>query len=132
MTPEDILADFNNTQNQFAPIDHQPTDDDLVRLEETLYPLPSLTIAKVENTTSSASSSTTNHTKKYTAPRSPFPVPTKPGAYDTSIPDDAKAVLRARSEVIHKARINDYLLYDAALRATHKFILGVIDDTYVG
>ena len=82
----------------------------------------------MENTTSQASSSTTKNTKKYTAPRS---LPTKPGAYDTSIPDDAKAVLRARSEAIHKARINDYLLYDAALRATHKFILGVIDDTYV-
>jgi len=39
MTPEDILADFNEAQNKFAPIDRQPTDDDLVRLEETLYPL---------------------------------------------------------------------------------------------
>jgi len=39
MTPEDILADFNQAQNQFAPIDHQLTDDDLARLEETLYPL---------------------------------------------------------------------------------------------
>ena len=75
-----------------------------------------------------ASSSTTKQTKNI---RRLVPVPTKPGAYDTSIPDDAKSVLRARSGAIHKARINDYLLYDAALRATHRFILGVIDDTYV-
>jgi len=29
MTPEDILADLSEAQNQFTPIDRQPTDDDL-------------------------------------------------------------------------------------------------------
>jgi len=131
MTPADILADFNEAQNQFAPIDPQPTDDDLVRLEETLYPLLLAIPYDSESGKHNLSGIILNDETYKEIYGALFPVPTKPGAYDTSIPDDAKSVLRARSEAIHKARINDYLLYDAALRATHSFILGVIDDTYV-
>ena len=131
MTPEDILADFNEAQNQFAPIDRQPTDDDLVRLEETLYPLLLAIPYDSENGKHNLSGIILDDKTYKNTYGTPFPVPTKPGAYDTSIPDDAKSVIRARAEAIHKARIQDYLLYDAALRATHRFILGTIDDTYV-
>ncbi len=131
MTPEDILANFSEAQNQFAPIDRQPTDDDLVRLEETLYPLLLAIPYDSEHGKHNLSGTILDDKTYKTTYGTPFPVPTKPGAYDTSIPDDAKSVIRARAEAIHKARIQDYLIYDAALRATHKFILGVIDDTYV-
>ncbi len=127
MTPEDILADFSEAQNQFSPIDRQPTDDDLVRLEETLLAIP----YDSENGKHNLSGIILDDKTYKTTYGAPFPVPTKPGAYDTSIPDDAKSVIRARAEAIHKARIQDYHIYDAALRATHKFILNVIDDTYV-
>ncbi len=131
MTPEDILADFSEAQNQFAPIDRQPTDDDLLCLEETLYPL--LLAIPYDNERGKHNLVSIIHDDKTykNIYGTPFPIPTKPGAYDTSIPDDAKSALRARSEAINKARIQDYLLYDAALRATHRFILGVIHDTYV-
>ena len=131
MTPEDILADFSEAQNQFAPIDRQPTDDDLVRLEETLYPLLLAIPYDSEHGKHNLSGIILDDKTYKTTYGTPFPVPTKPGAYDTSIPDDAKSVIRARAEAIHKARIQDYLIYDAALRATHRFILNVIDDTYV-
>ena len=35
MIPEDTLADFNEAQDQFVSINHQPTE---VRLEELLHP----------------------------------------------------------------------------------------------
>jgi len=120
MTPEDILADC-----------HQPTDDDLVRLEETLYPLLLAIPYDSESGKRNLSGIILNDETYKEIYGAPFPLPTEPSAYDTSIPDDAKAVLRARSEAIHKAHINDYLLNDATLRATHRFILGVIDDTYI-
>jgi len=47
MTPEDILTDFNNTQNQFAPIDHQPTSD-MQRYYETTTSIPEF-INKLED-----------------------------------------------------------------------------------
>jgi len=60
-----------------------------------------------------------------------FPVSPKPGAYETSIIYDIKGVIRASTEAIHKFRINDYHMHDAALHATHGFILAVIADAYV-
>ena len=84
MTPEDILADFSEAQNQFAPIDRQPTDDDLVRLEETLYPLLLAIPYDSEHGKHNLSGIILDDKTYKTTNGTPFPVPTKPGAYDTS------------------------------------------------
>ncbi len=108
MTQEDIFVDFSDARNQFVPIDSQPTDDDLARLEETLYPLL-LTIPYDSERGKHNLSGIVLDDKTYkNIYGTPFPVPTKPEAYESSIPDDAKSDLRARSEAIYKARIQDY------------------------
>ena len=60
-----------------------------------------------------------------------FPEPTRVGAYDLEIDDNATAVVRARLEAAHKARRADRATYDTAQRETSQFVLAVFADTWV-
>ena len=39
MTPEEIVAKFSHSLNNLVPIDGQPSDTDLTRLQEAVAPL---------------------------------------------------------------------------------------------
>ena len=57
--------------------------------------------------------------------------PTKPGIYDTIIPDNNTDGLRAMKEAVHKAVRSDYGLYEAAERGARQFIPEVVEETYI-
>ena len=57
--------------------------------------------------------------------------PTRVGAYDLEIDDNATAVVRARLEAAHKAWRADCATYDTARQETTQFVLAVIADTWV-
>ena len=60
-----------------------------------------------------------------------FPEPTRVGAYDKNIDDDATAAIRARSEAAHKSKRADRATYETARRETAQFVLTVVADTWV-
>ena len=60
-----------------------------------------------------------------------FVTPARLGAYDENIPDDAQAVVRAKAEAIHKAKLHDYGVFVEANAAIREFLLQIIDDVFV-
>ena len=55
-----------------------------------------------------------------------FPKPSRVGAYDPSINDDATAVVRTRTESAHKAKRTDRATYETTRQETAQFILAVV------
>ena len=60
-----------------------------------------------------------------------FAKPESVGSYDTTIDDNATAVICARTEATHKAKCDDHGTYETARRETAQFILAIIEDTWV-
>jgi len=59
----------------------------------------------------------------------PFPTPVRPPAYP-AIPNDATAVIHARSEAEHATIVKDFTSYEAAERAVAKFIREAVDEIW--
>ena len=100
MTPEEITALFATAATSIALIAGQPTDDDLTRLRDVLYPL--LLDIPYDETEDGHNligliEPTTIYTTRWGAA---FPIPVRLPAYP-AIADDASAVVRARSEANH-------------------------------
>ena len=60
-----------------------------------------------------------------------FPTPTRPVIYDVDIPIDASNSVRFLREAAHTTKKEDYRLFSYANRKTSKFILAVVEDTWV-
>ena len=131
MTPEEITAAFATAASTFQPIAGQPTDDDLTTLREVLYPL--LLEIPYDETPPPGTHNLIGlikPTASYTATwGAPFPIPARPPTYPV-VADDATAVVRARSEADHAVRVRDFASYEAAERATAKFIRDAIDEIW--
>ena len=131
MTPEEITTLFATAATTFQPIVGQPTDDDLTALRELLYPLL-LDIpydedgAHPRHDLIGLIEPTASYTTTWGAA---FPLPPRPPAYP-AIADDASAVVRARREAQHAIKVRDYASYDAAERATAKFIRDNVDEIW--
>ena len=97
MTPEEIVAKFAHSLYNFEPIDGQPSDSDLTRLQEAVAPLllqiPYDKTGAVHNLIGLIRPEAA-YVARY---GEVFPEPTRVGAYDKNIDDDALAVVRARS-----------------------------------
>ena len=127
MTPEEITALFATAAASFQPIQGQPTDDDLTALRDILYPLL-LDIPYDEQQGGDNLIGLIEPTTAYTTTwGAAFPIPARPPAYP-AIADDASAVVRARREAEHAILVRDYASYDAAERATAKFIREAVDE----
>jgi hypothetical protein len=128
MSPEEITSSFAVAAASFQPIVGQPTDDDLTALREVLYPLlleipydepgSHNLIGLIEPTTSYAATW-----------GAAFPVPARPPTYPV-IANDATPVVRARAEAEHAVLVRDYALFEAAERATAKFIRDAVDELW--
>ena len=128
MTPEEITAVFASAAATFTPLTHQPSDDDLVALRDILYPLL-LDIPYDEDGIHNLIG-IIEPTASYTATwGAPFPIPARPPAYPP-VPDDASAVVRARNEAVHAIRVRDFASYEAAERATAKFIRDCVEELW--
>ena len=131
MTPDQIVSKFLVELDNFEPITNQPSDSDLTRLREAIAPLllqiPYDETGGVHNLIGIVRAKPA-YLKRY---GEAFPGPTRVGAYNLEIDDDATAGVRARLEAAHKARRADRATYDTARRETTQFVLVVIADTWV-
>ena len=131
MTPEEIVAKFSRYLDNFDPIDGQSSNTDLMRLREAVAPLllqiPYDKTGAVHNLISIIRPEDAYFARYGEA----FPEPTRVGAYDSNIDNNATAVICARSEATHKAKHADCATFETARRETTQFVLAVVSDTWV-
>ena len=131
MTPEEIVAKFAHSLDNFDPIEGQPSDSALARLQETVAPLllqiPYDETGAVNNLIGLIRSEAA-YVPCYDKA---FPNPTRVMAYDINIDDDATAVVPAHSEAAHKIKRADCTTHETAQRVTTQFVLSVVSDTWV-
>ena len=131
MTPDEIVVKFSAALDNFEPITDQPSDSDLTILREAIAPLllqiPYDETGGIHNLIGIIREKPA-YLKRY---GEAFPEPTRVGAYDLDIDDDATAVVRARLEAAHKARRADRATYETARREMTQFVLAVVADTWV-
>ena len=131
MTPDEIVSKFLVALDNFDPITDQPSDSDLTRLRGDIAPLllqiPYDETGGAHNLIGIIRAKPA-YLKRY---GEAFPKPTRVGAYNLEIGDNATAVIRARLEAAHKARRADRATSETARRETTQFVLAVIADTWV-
>ena len=120
MTPEEITTLFATAATTFQPIVGQPTNDDLTAIREILYPLLldiPYDMHGIHNLVGLIEPTATYEATWGAA----FVIPPRPPAYP-AIADDATAGVRKRREAEHAILVQDHASYDAAERATAKFL----------
>ena len=60
-----------------------------------------------------------------------FPTPSHPAIYDVEIPINVSNAVRVRRKAAQTDKEEDYRLFAAAERKSSKFILAVVEDTWV-
>ena len=104
MTPEEIVAKFSHSLNNFEPIDGKPSDTDLTRLQEAVAPL----LLQIQHDKTGAVHNLIGLIRPeaayVTSYGKAFPEPTRFRAYDANIDNDAMVLVRALSEADHKAK----------------------------
>ena len=129
MTPEDIVAKFAHSLDNFEPIDGKPSDTDLTILQEAVTPLllqiPYDETGAVHNLISLVRPEAA-YVDRYSKE---FDKTTRVGAYDATIDDDAKTVVRTHSKAAHKAKRADRATYKMSRGETTQFVLAVVADT---
>ena len=104
MTPEEIVAKFAHTLNNFEPITGQLSNTDLTRLQEAVTPLLLHILydetERVHNLIGLIRPKT-GYAARY---GKEFPEPNMVGAYDPDTNANATAVVHARLEAAHKAK----------------------------
>ena len=106
MTPEEIAEKFAHSLDNFEPIVGQPSDSDLKRLREAVDPLL-LQIPYVET-------GAVHNLIGLIRLEAAYVDPARVRAYTKTIDKNATAVIRARSEVAHKAKRADHATCEMA------------------
>ena len=107
MTPEEILAKFAHSLDNFKPIVGQTSDSDLTILLEAVAPLL-LQIPYDETGEFHNLICLIRLEAAYVARYGEaFPEPARVGAYDKTIDDNSTAVVRARTKAAHKANLRN-------------------------
>ena len=131
MKLEKIQSLFATKRETYAPVEGQPSDPDLSALRETLTALL-LTIAydgeKGIHNRVSLIMDEDAYKERHCAN---FPTPSRLSIYDVDIPIDASNAVRVHREASHTAKKEDYILFAAAKHESSKFILAVVEDTWV-
>ncbi len=126
--PEEITTSFATAVASFQPIVGQPTDNNLTALREVLYPF----LLEIPYNESGMHNliGIIEPTALYTATwGAAFPIPNRPPTYPV-IANDATPVVRARSEAEYPVLARDYASFEAAERATAKFIQDSVDELW--
>ena len=131
MAPEDIVAKFADALEKFYLIDGQSYNTDLTRIREVVAPLllqiPYNKTRGTHNLIGPIQPVAAYATRYGTE----FAEPTQVGTYNATINDDATVVVRARTEVAHKAKRAYRGTYEMERRYTAQFIIAVVEDTWV-
>ena len=107
MTPEEIVAKFTNSIEHFEPIYGQPSDTDFTGIREVL---DTLLIQILYDTTGSVHNPIgliRTEAAFNTFYGASFLKPTREGAYDAGINNDATAFVSACTKAAHKAKRTD-------------------------
>ena len=129
--PEEIVEKISDSIVQFEPINGHPYNTNLLQIREVVAPL--LLQIQYEKTGGTHNligliRPVSAYTTHYGAELSE---PTRVGAYDVMIDDDATAVICVRTEAAHKAKSADRGTYETVRQDTAQFILSVVKDTWV-
>ena len=131
MTPEEIVAIFAHSLDNFEPIVGKSSDSDLTRLQEAVAPLllqiPYNKTGAVHNLIGLIHPDAAYVARYGEA----IPKPPRFGAYHNKTDNDATAVVRERTEAPHKAKRTDRATYRTSRWETTQFVLAVVADTWV-
>ena len=131
MKSDEIQSLFATALNTYAPVAGQPSDPDLSTLQETLTALLLPTAYDGEKGIHNLVGLIMDEDAYRVRHGANFPTPSRPAIYDVDIPINASNVVRVRHEVAHTAKKEDYRISAAAKRESSKFILAVVEDTWV-
>jgi len=113
MTPDAITCLFKEAHDAFLPLEGNPSNDDLVAIQETILPLlmviPYDQLNRVHSLLvilAKAVKYKANHGSKFVCPAC-LPL------YDKTIADDATTVVCIFAEADHKSQLDDYARYEA-------------------
>ena len=129
MTPEEIVAKFAHSLDNFEPINGQLSNYDFTRLREAVAPL----LHKIPDDKTGAFRNLIGliwpeaaYVARY---GEVFPNQTRVGTYYNNIDNNATAAVPVRSKAAHKAKRADRATYERARRETTQFVLAVVADT---
>jgi hypothetical protein len=132
MTPTALAVALATATLAFLPITGQPTDDDLVRMNDALAPiLQKVTYDRANGVQNlwgliaDADRYLHNYGLAFAHPAA------RPAVYDPAIVEGASRVERTRAEAAWAARIQDYEAYKAAEAGVKTFIEAVVEDTWI-
>jgi hypothetical protein len=132
MTPTTLAVALATAKSAFLPIAGQPTDNDLVRINDTLVPILLKIMYEHANGVQNLwglIADTDRYLHHYNLA---FVRPaTRPAVYDPDIAEGASRVERTRSEASWATRIQDYDAYEAAESGAKAFIEAVVKDTWI-
>ena len=133
MKTTEVQAVFAALLDAFEPISGQPTDKDLTRLRQValsaLVPIP-FDREKGKHTLLGLLLSDAEYRLRHAGVEFPS-YARRPGIYDKTIDDDAKAGVRAQAEAIHQAKLEDWKFFDCAQREVRNFIISCVEDTWI-
>ena len=131
MKSEEIQSLFATKLETYTPVEGQPSDPYLSALRETLTALL-LPIAYDDEKVIHKLFGLIMNEDAYRARHgSKFLTPSCLAIYNVDIPIDASNAVRVCREAAHTAKKEDYRLFTAAKRESSKFILAVVEDTWV-
>ncbi len=132
MTPKAITSALTAAQALFLPIDGQPSNDDLVRLSDTILPIflkaTYVHVNGVHNLWGLVASADC-YLHHYGAP---FACPaTRPACYDPAITAEASHINCVCAKTDWTALLQDYEAYEAAECGVKVFIETIVNDTWI-
>ena len=131
MKSDEIQLLFAMALETYAPVEGQPSDPDLSTLQETLTALLLPITYDGEKGVHNLVGLIIDEDAYKACHGANFPKPSRPAIYDIDIPINFSNAVRFRCEAAHTAKKEDYRLFDAAERESSKFILAVVEDTWV-
>ena len=118
-----MWKNFAHSLDNFEPIDGKLPDSDSTRLQEDVSPL----LLHISYDTTGAVRNLIGLIRLEAA----YVDPARVRAYTKTIDKNATAVIRARSEVAHKAKRAERATYEMEQRETTQFVLAVVVNTWV-
>jgi hypothetical protein len=132
MTPKAITSALAAAQALFLPIDGQPSNNDLVRLSDTILPiLLKATYNRINGVHNlwGLVASADCYLHHYGAP---FVCPaTLPACYGPAINAEASCIERVCAKTAWAALLQDYKAYEAAKRSIKVFIEAIVNNTWI-
>ena len=132
MTPTALALALATATSAFLPISGQPTDDDLVRINEALAPILLKVTYDCANGVQNLWGPIADADRYLHHYGLAFARPaTRPAVYDPVIAEGASRVERTRAKAAWAARIQDYEAYEAVKAGVKTFIKAVVKDTWI-